>query len=44
MHPAKSGLHVRPQRRRFVQTTIHQAFQPVEFFGEPLFAATRSRL
>lgn len=44
MDPTKSSLYARPQRRRFVQTAINQVFQPVEFFREPLFAATRSRL
>ena len=40
MHPTESRSHARPQRRRFGQATINQAFQPIEFFREPLFAAT----
>ena len=44
MHPGKSGLHTRPQRGSFVQAAIYQTLQAVEFFREPLFSATRSRL
>lgn len=44
MYPGESGLHVRPQRRRFLEPAIDETFQAVEFFREPLFSATRSRL
>lgn len=42
--PSESNSYTRPQRSRFAQSTINQVLQAREFFREPLFSATRSRL
>lgn len=43
-HPGIDQLQRRPQAFRSLEACFQQSLQSLQFFGEPLFSATRSRL